>query len=212
MPDIGEFLSAKRMGAPTWLWATGAVALVSFGYLYYKNKKAATTTATTSTTGSAAAGTVAGITQPTGYPASVNTSTSNYFTNPSAPAATSSTPTWNMPDAIGQLNTTTYTVTGKTSPAGYPDTQLSGIASIIQNSKDPASYIPAEVTIEFLNPALPFVNNAIPVGSVVTVPSGGDKSGYVPTGAPQTTSLTTTTAAGTPATSNTGGTVSASGN
>lgn len=48
--DIGEFLSVKRMGMPTWVWATGGVAVLAFGVMYYRQKKAGATTATATDT------------------------------------------------------------------------------------------------------------------------------------------------------------------
>jgi hypothetical protein len=208
MADIGAFLSAKRLGAPTWLWATGGVALVAGAYLYYKNKKATAATATTGTNTSSAAGSVAGITQPTGYPQSVNKSTSNYYTNPPTTPTAPTTDTSGIPGFLQSIAMSQYTVKGTNtnykggvpSSTGYvTDNWPDGIASVVYQL-DPQDYVnhaSDAVLIEMSNPT---VLPPYPVGTTINYPTNGP-SGWVP--APQTTSLTTT-AAGSPTTSASG--------
>lgn len=198
MADIGTFLSTKRLGAPTWLWATGGVALVAFGYLYYKNKKATATTAASTTNTSSAAGSVAGVTQPTGYPQSVNKSVSNYYTNP----PTTPTPTSDnsgIPGFLESIQMSQYVVKGTNTnyKGGVPsssgfvtDVWPDGIASVVYglDPKDYVNHASDAILIEMSNPTLlpPY-----PVGTTVNYPTNGPE-GWVP--AAKTTSLTTTAA------------------
>lgn len=211
MADIGSWLSTKRLGAPTWLWATGGVAILAFGYLYYRNKKAAAAASTTSTTGntSSAAGSVAGVTQPTGYPQSINKSISNYYTNPTTPPPVVTPPPTQssgggIPGFLQEIQMSQYTVKGVDTnytggvPAstGYvQDVWPDGIASVVYglDPKDYVNHASDAVLIELSNPTLlpPY-----PPGTVVNYPTNGP-NGWVP--APQTTSLTTTAAGATTA-------------
>lgn len=195
MADLAGFLSAKRLGAPTWLWATGGVALLAFGYLYYKKKKAGTTS-TTSTDSTDAAGTTSGVTNPTGYPASINNTSTTYNTNPTPPPVTTS-PQWNIPDSIGELQTTQYVVKGAQASNGYSDQYYGGIAQIVGgfSSDDVLDIASMVFTINLLNPQLVAQDGPLPIGTSVTVPTEpyAIKANYQPSG--QTTSVTTATAA-----------------
>lgn len=197
MADIGEWLSAKRLGAPTWLWATGGVAILAFGYLYYRNKKAAAAAAPTTNT-SSAAGSVAGVTQPTGYPQSVNKSVSNYYNNP--PTQTPPTQdTSGIPGFLQNIEMSQYVVKGVNTnyKGGVPDSAgfvndswPDGVAQIVYglDPNDAVNHASDAILIEMSNPTLlpPY-----PVGSTINYPTNGPQ-GWVP--AAKTTSLTTTAA------------------
>lgn len=187
MADIGAFLAAKRLGAPTWVWGIGVVAIGAYVYLRYRSNKAAA--ATTST--GAAAGTTAGVTNPTGYPVSQDFTTTTYNTNP--PPVQSTSP--NVPGPLNLIEMGQYVVKGTdTSYAGgQPNAQGSvqdvwpdGIAQIVYNldPNDKANHASDAILITLANPTLipPY-----PVGTVVNYPVNGPQ-GWVP--APQTTSTT----------------------
>jgi hypothetical protein len=199
MADLNEFLQAKHLGVPTWLLATGGVAIGAGILLYMRQKKAAAAAAPT-TTDSSAAGSVAGITQPTGYPQSVNKSVSNYYNNP--PTTQPTADTSGVPGFLENIQMSQYVVKGidTSYKGGTPDSQgrvndswPDGIAQIVYelDPNDLVNHASDAVLIELANPTLlpPY-----PIGTTVNYPTNGPQ-GWVP--AAKTTSLTTT-AAGSP--------------
>lgn len=188
MADIGTFLSTKRLGAPTWIWATGVIAIAAYIYLKYRASK---TASSTTNTGSAA-GTTAGVTNPSGYPVSQDFTDTTYNTNPAPTPPTGPT----TPGPLNLIATGQYTVKGQdTAYTGgvpgangfvsdiWPDGIAQNVYSLDPNDK--ANHAGDAILITLDNPTLvpPY-----PVGTKVTYPLNGPQ-GWVPV-ASQTTSST----------------------
>lgn len=176
--NIGEWLSTKRAGMPTWVWATAGVAVLSFAFLYYRQKKAGASTAALNT--SNGAGTTASI--PTGgaaYP--MPYSGGDVFVNTPPPNAQSQV---NIPSAITALVQGNYVVKGTKSANGTTDNWPGGAAQIIYGF--PADDV-TDTSIDAMEIMLanPGKITPWPVGTVLSYPLNPQK---LATPAPQTTS------------------------
>lgn len=176
--DLGEWLSTKRAGVPTWLWVFGGVALLSIGVLYYRQKKAAATA--TPDTGSGA-GTTASI--PTGgaaYP--MPYSGGDVYVN--TPAPTTQPPT-NIPSAITDLVQGNYVVKGVRAPNGIADNYPAGLAQIVYGLPS-SDIIDESVDSTMIVLANPGKITPWPTGTAIAYPLNPQK---LMTATPQTSSM-----------------------
>jgi hypothetical protein len=200
MADIGSFLSATRLGAPTWLWATGGVALVAGGYLYYRNKKTAAASTASTLSSSDAAGTTAGVTNPVGYPPQNNTTTTNYLTNPTTPPPTA-TAVPSIPSSLADLQMGNYVVKGVTAPNGVSDVYPGGVASMVYPGNE-NNTLDGEANDAFNSMEIFLANPGIltpwPVGTQIAYPLAPEVLLTPPAQTTSTTSVTSpsTTASG----------------
>jgi len=215
MADIAGILAAKRLGMPTWVWATGGVAVAAFIVLKMRANKAAAAAGTTGTTTGSTdpAGNSNGATLTSGAAFPMPYSGGDVFVNyPNQPQAAA---TADIPTAFADLQTSIYVVKGVATPAGnasagsFPanprdDTAPTGIAQVVYNlgPNDIANATFDGLVIMMLNPGLvaPY-----PVGTQIKYPTPNSLDRWTLAPTPQTTSVTTTAAGGTtPATSASG--------